>query len=419
MMANTGLSKAIGFAAQVAVGWFLSQHDFALYAIAISISTFAALFGDSGLRNLLIQRHSHFEQLEGRIFWLSLTLNSCAALVLAGSAPLVARLYGEPELAAILWMSAAATILATPAGILSAKLRVNLQFRALSVIQITSACIRHGSIVLLAWRGYGPLSFVIPLLITNVFEGLATWSVVRGSPWRKPFEFDLWVTTLNEIRWLLAGTFSIGILNNGLYVVLGGLIPKSVVGVYFFAYQVVVQVGILLSHNLFQVLFPSFTQLVHDPLRTRSAIDRSLRAVTIAVALSLILVPLYAPIEQLIWKGKWADTVIPVQILGLFYPVSVLLSVAMALQAAGGQFRQSALRTLTLAAGTIVSGSIGAILSQSAVGIAVACGLFSCVGSAVYLAIILRKFNTYPSKYGNVVHYLGDWGDQRRQHTHL
>lgn len=392
MMANTGLAKALGFSAQVAVGWFLSQHDFALYAIAISVSAFTALFGDSGLRNFLIQRHSDYDQLEGPVFWLSLTLNSCAAVVLAGIAPLVARLHAEPELFNILMLSAIATILATPAGVLSVKLRVNLQFKALSLIQIASSFIRHGSIVLLAWLGYGPLSFVIPAVLTNVFEGLATWGVVRTTPWRKPFEFRLWGSTLQETRWILAGTFGIGILNNGLYFFLGGLIPTSVVGVYFFAYQIVVQVGILLSHNLFQVLFPSFTQLAHDPLRTRSAIDRSLRLVMIAVALSLVLVPLYGPIEQIIWRGKWADTVHPVQILGLFYPVSVLLSVAMASQSARGQFRQSALMTLTFAVGSIAAGSAGAILSQSAVGIAIGCGAFSCIGSAVYLAITLKEY---------------------------
>lgn len=392
MMANTGLAKALGFSAQVAVGWFLSQHDFALYAIAISVSSFAALLGDSGLRNLLIQRHSHFEELEGRIFWLSLTLNSCAALVLAGIAPLIARLHAEPKLSTILIVSAVATILATPAGVLSAKLRVNLQFKALSLIQIASSFIRHGSIVLLAWLGYGPLSFVIPTVLTNVFEGLATWSVVRTTPWRKPFEFRLWGSTLKDTRWILVGTFGVGILNNGLYFGLGSLVPTAVVGVYYFAYQVIVQVGLLLSHNLFQVLFPTFSQLVHDPLRTRSAIDRSLRIAMVAAALSLVLVPIYSPLEQLIWKGKWIDTVQPVQILGFFYPVSVLLSVAMASQSALGRFRESALMTLTFAVGTIAAGSVGAILSQSAVGIAIGYGVFSCLGSAVYLVITLRAF---------------------------
>lgn len=392
MMANTGLAKALGFTAQIAVGWFLSQHDFALYAIAISVSSFAALFGDSGLRNLLIQRHSDYDQLEGRIFWLSLTLNSCAALVLAGMAPLVARLHAEPKLSSILMVSAVATVLATPAGVLSAKLRVNLQFKALSLIQIASSFIRHGSIVILAWLGYGPLSFVIPAVLTNLFEGLATWGVVRTTPWRKPFDFRLWGSTLQETRWILAGTFGIGILNNGLYFGLGGLVPTTVVGVYYFAYQVIVQVGLLLSHNLFQVLFPTFSQLIHDPLRTRSAIDRSLRIAMVAAALSLILVPIYSPLEQLIWKGKWIDTVHPVQILGFFYPVSVLLSVAMASQSALGRFRESAIMTLTFAVGTISAGLVGAVLSQSAVGIAIGYGVFSCLGSVVYLVITLREF---------------------------
>lgn len=390
MMANTGSAKLVGFVAQIAIGLFLSKHDFALYAVAISISAFTALLGDSGLRNLLIQRHADYDQLEGRIFWLSLALNSATALVLAGIAPLVGRLYSEPSLSTILLVIAIATILATPPSILSAKLRVKLQFKALALIQITSSCIRYASIVLLAWLGYGPLSFVIPLVFANLFEGLATWSVIRTTPWRKPLDFRFWGDTLRETRWIFAGSFAIGILNNGLYFALGGLVPKTVVGVYFFAYQIVVQVGLLLSNNLFQVLFPTFSQLAHDLQRTRSAIERSLRVVMIAAAVSLVLVPVYGPIEQLIWKGKWADTIQPVQILGVFYPVSVLLSVAMASQAARGKFRQSALMTLIFGAGTIAAGLVGALLGQSAVGIAIGSGLFSCIGSLVYLAIALK-----------------------------
>src|SRR5713101_4737566 len=89
MIANTGFAKLFGFAAQIAMGWLLSQNDFALYAIAISVSAFTALLSDTGLRNLLIQRHEEYDRLEGQIFWLSLVLNLSAAGALVAIAPLV------------------------------------------------------------------------------------------------------------------------------------------------------------------------------------------------------------------------------------------------------------------------------------------------------------------------------------------
>src|SRR5262249_43626715 len=192
----------------------------------------------------------------------------------------------------ILQFTALATILATPPAILSVQLRVNLRFKALSLIQISSSCLRYGCMVLLAWLGYGPLSFVVPLVFTNLFEGVATWSLTRTAPWRKPLGMGRWSEILREARWILFGAFSIGILNNGLYLAIGSLVPKAMVGAFFFANQIVIQIGLLLSSNLFQVFFPAFSQLAHDPLRSRSAIGRSLMFVMMLATLSLVLIPL-------------------------------------------------------------------------------------------------------------------------------
>src|ERR1043165_8770142 len=79
MMLNTGFATVVGIISQIVMGWLLSQNDFGLYAIAISVSAFTALLSDSGLRNLLIQRHEEFDLLEGPIFWLSVALTSAAA----------------------------------------------------------------------------------------------------------------------------------------------------------------------------------------------------------------------------------------------------------------------------------------------------------------------------------------------------
>lgn len=390
MIANSGFAKLFGFAAQIAMGWLLSLDDFALYAIAISVLAFTALLSDTGLRNLLIQRQGEYDRLEGPVFWLSLALNTSAAVVLLGIAPLVSHAYGEPTLLNILLFGALATVLATPTAVFSAKLRVNLQFKALSLIQIGSSFLRYGCMVLLAWLGYGPLSFVIPVVLTNLFEGLVTWSLTRTAPWRKPIGLQQWREILGATKWILIGAFSIGVLNNGLYLVLGSLVPKSVVGIYFFAYQIIVQVGVLLANNLFQVLFPAFSKLAHDPNRSRSAIERTLRMVMLAATLSLILVPLYGPLEQLVWQGKWKESVRSVQLLCAFYPISIVLSVAMASQAARGQFRSSALMTLALAGGTITAGLTGAYLFRTPSGIAFASGLFTFFGSLAYLITTLK-----------------------------
>jgi O-antigen/teichoic acid export membrane protein len=390
MILNTGFSKLLGFMAQVAMGWLISRDDFALFAIAISVSAFAGLLSDVGLRNLLIQRHSEYDALEGPIFWLSLLLNLSAALVLASLAPFIAGAYTEPTLLGILQVIALSSVLATPASVLSAKLRIDLRFKELSLIQIGSSCVRYGGMVGLAWSGFGPMSFVLPVVFVNCYEAIAMWALARSVPWHRPLGLERWRESLRETKWILLGSFSLGLLNNGLYLALGNLVPKAVVGIYFFAYQIVVQIGLLLSHNLFQVLFPAFSQLVHHPERNRAAIGRTLGVTMLVAALSFVVIPTFGSLEQLIWHGKWAETVQPVQILGVFFPITVLLSVVLAVQAAEGRYRASALMSLALALATICAGLAGGFVTKTANGIALYSGLTIFIGSLLYLAIALR-----------------------------
>lgn len=398
MLLNTGAAKILGVTAQIGLGWLLSQDDFALYAIAISVTSFTNLLSDNGLRNFLIQRQVEYEQLKGPVFWLALTLNFGAAAVLTCLAPILAETYKEPALQTILLAVAVTSVLATPNAVLSAKLRIALQFRTLSLIQIFSALIRCIGMVALAWFGFGALSFVLPVIASNLCESAVVWWITRSTPWTEATGYHQWPQIFGETKWILVSACSTGIFNNGLYFALGFFVPKSVIGIYYFAYQFVVQIGLLLSHNLFQVLFPAFSQLTHDAQRARLALERSLQLVMWLAAPTLGIIAIYGPLQTLIWHGKWEQTVQPVQFLCIFYPITVVQSVVLASQAAAGRFRQMALMMLMLAAATIGGGIAGAFFSRTASGVAVGAGFCMFAGTILYLSSMLKMSGiaTYP-----------------------
>lgn len=390
MLFNTGAAKILGVSAQITLGWLLSHDDFALYAIAVSVTSFTALLSDNGLRNFLIQKQGDYDRFKGPVFWLSLTLNVAAGAVILCIAPALAHAYKEPGLQVVLAVIACASVVATPATVLSAKLRIGLEFRILSLIQISSSVIRCVGMVGLAWYGLGPLSFVLPVIVSSVCESIAIWWITRLTPWLDPTGYQQWPYILGQTKWILLSACATGIFNNGLYFTLGFFVSKSVVGVYYFAYQFVVQIGLLLSHNLFQVLFPAFSQLTHDPQRSRLALERSLQLATWLAAPTLAVIAIYDPLEALVWQGKWLESVQPVQILCVFYPITVVLSVVNASQAALGHFQQMAVMMLLLAAATIAGGMVGATLTKNAIGVALGAGSCLFAGSLVYLRSILE-----------------------------
>jgi O-antigen/teichoic acid export membrane protein len=393
MVFNTLATKGLSFLAQVALGWLLSEGDFGIYAVTLAISSLTTILKDGGVRQLLVQRgEKEFESLVGPVFWMALAFNAGTAVLLAGAAPLAASLYGQPVIAPMLLVVAAAMPLSTPGAILQAKLTIDLRFGALARIAIGSAIVRYVGSVALAWAGVGPLSFVLPLIAISLFEWAASRLACRTALFTRAAHVRRWKELFHQSKWVLVGTVAICLVNSGAYLAIGFLVAKEIVGQYFFAYSLVVQVGALISTNVVQVLMPAVAKLIGEPARERAAVVRSLQVVMLVGApASLALLPLFEPLELLLWRGKWAAAVPAVQWLAACYPLSVLMAVPLAVQLAHGWFRQWGLLLLLDGLGTIGAGAAGAALGATAADIAIWTGGFTVLaGLVIALAALPR-----------------------------
>jgi O-antigen/teichoic acid export membrane protein len=388
----TGAAKALGFACQLALAWFLTKEDYGVYAIAISLSVFLSVLRDGGLPMVLERKGSQFELYAGPVFWMMLAMNAATGLLIALIAGPAARLYHIPELASVITLFAATIPLSVLPSILSVRLALDLKFRELGLIQVVSSTLRNGLLLFFAWAGFGARSFLLPILITSVTDSLLFWMVTRYSPWARPPQFGLWPELFAGGRWVLLGTFSIALGNNGAYFLLGEFFSSDVVGTYFFAYQLVVQLGVLLSDNVYQVLVPSFVRMGPDILRMRAAVPRALSLVVlIGAAASLSIAAVYEPLERVLWHGKWAAATSSVHILAIVWPAAAGVSVLRALQMATGHFRQWGIVTLIGALASVSGTAIGAYLGESAATAAIGFGLGSLFGAALNARIALPR----------------------------
>jgi PST family polysaccharide transporter len=392
MILNTGTAKLVSFGAQVILGALLSAHDFGVFAISTSIAALTSVLRDGGVRQLLVQRGDEYESLAGPLFWMGFSLNLIAGTLLVAATPILSAVYHEPQLRIMLLITALSVPLATPSAVLSARLGVDLRFKAISLMQTGSAMVRYGGAVVFARAGLGPISFVLPLPLVALFEWTVTYSLTRSALWSRRAEIGRWKGLFTSAQWVLLGTFAVGLCNTGTYFLLGILLPASVVGDYFFAYQLVIQVGILLAANLNQVLFPALARLRAEPERQRAAVLRALRVLMLVAApMSLGLVAVFSPMESLIWHGRWAASVVPVQVISICYPLNVVLGVPMSLQLANGAFREWGLMLLLYGAGLVVAGGIGALATGTATGVAFWTGGYIVVGSMLYTSTSLKR----------------------------
>ncbi len=134
-----GLRFVLSIASIAILGRLLPPDDFGLVATAAPFLALAALLQGLGLNQALVQR-SKLELKEiHALFYLSLALSIPIALALYFTAPLLAEFFNEPRLVPVVrvmsGLSVAASMSATPIGILSRKHR----FGTLAAIDIGSA----------------------------------------------------------------------------------------------------------------------------------------------------------------------------------------------------------------------------------------------------------------------------------------
>jgi PST family polysaccharide transporter len=391
MLFSSGTSRLVTFAGQIILGRLLLDHDFGLFATALAISSFLLVLKDGGLRQLLIQRgRTDFERLAGPVFWMMAAFSFGSALVLAAAAPIVASAYGEKMLVPMLLVMAAAVVVSLPSQILMTGMYIDLRFDVLAIITTVSTVLKYVLAVGLAWMGVGAMSFVWPLLACVVFESAVALAVDRHRPWKQRPELAQWRGLLRDAAWLIIAALAAITLFMGIYPVIGLFTDMGTVGIYSFAFLLVSQTG-MIAYSIEQVLFPSLSRLAQEPERRRSALLRSLQATAIIMVPScLILAAAYEPFEQLVWQGKWAESVVPLQLLSLAYPLFILHIVSKSALLATGRFKASALMILISGGGLMAVGGVAAAIWGTPTAIAVAAAGYMALISGPLLVIPLK-----------------------------
>ena len=357
MSLSLGIGKLFLLLGQIVLGWVLTEEEFGVIAVVAVVVAFVRIFHDGGISVVLVQRgEAEFERLQGAGFWLAMTVSTLAAIVLAVISPWIADAYQDERLIKLLCILALSLPLGAPGNLLRAKLQLDLRFRAISIISASKFIVRSVGMIVLALTGFGVMSFVLPVLFVAVFEGLATYFATRIHPWRSPARPQEWVSLLKDSNWVVFSTTCRGLARNGDRMVLGLLIPKSLLGLYFFGYQITIQIVFLISLNMRHVMFPVMTKLAKEPARQSRAIVRTIRILMLVAAPASILVAtVIRPVEELMWKLKWADAVPLMQIFAVVSPMLILTDVVHAALTSRGQFRRSGL--LIMAEGLWLMGS--------------------------------------------------------------
>ncbi|WP_170154381.1 lipopolysaccharide biosynthesis protein [Protaetiibacter intestinalis] len=255
----------------VVLARLLDPTDFGLLAMITAIVGVADLLRDFGLTAALIQTRTMTTALWSSALWLSVVLGTVLAVAVAAAAPLIALLYGEPQLVLLTIVIAPTLLINGIAMPMQAKLQRELRFTTLAHIDVGSMLVGVALSIGAAVLGWGVWSLVLLAGAGQVYRLVALWLSARprfGPPRISRAVLPL-VSTGGSVFGVQLLNYAARNLDN---VVIGHQLGPQELGYYSRAYALFLLPLQQLNGPLGRVALPVLSTLRDEPERFRSYI---------------------------------------------------------------------------------------------------------------------------------------------------
>ena len=182
------LARAVNGAIQIGSVLFLarllSPEDYGLVGMVAAVTGFAPVLVDLGTRDAIVQRSRIAEGEASALFWITLSLGSALALIVAASGPLIARFYGEPRLTAIAIVSSLTFVTSALTCQHYALLRRAMMFQELASIEVAANLLGAALAITIAFLGFHYWALVVRPIAATFLLAAGVWWQCRWLPSR-------------------------------------------------------------------------------------------------------------------------------------------------------------------------------------------------------------------------------------------
>lgn len=318
------LGQILTWAITVVVIRLLSPSDYGLLAMATVFVNFLILMSEAGLGAALVQAPEVDNlKLQG-LFGAVILVHSTLFVLLVAAAPAIARFFEEDHLVSIIRVLALQLLTGMFAVIPSALLTRTLDFRRLSIINVAGVMCGSLTTLGLALSGYGVWALVIGSLIAQVWNAVA---VNVLSPFLKWPDFSLRGTrSLVAFAGQLTAARALWFVYSQADIFIAGkLLGKELLGFYSVSMHLASLPTQKLSGIINQVAFPAFAQSQDNPAAVSQYLLKALRMLGFVAFPVLWGISSIAPeIVAVLLGPKWEAAVLPLQVLPLVMPLSMV-----------------------------------------------------------------------------------------------
>lgn len=255
----------------------LSKSDFGLIAIALMIIGFADIFAGLGLASGLIHQQRVTREQYSSVFWVNLLLGVFFYLLLVLCSPFIADYYHQPLLTRVLPILGLVLVTSSFGKMFNVFKMKELDFKFISLVEITGVAAGFALTVILALRGCGVFSLVYGTLLQSLLI-FGTYAMSGFRRYRILFRLRI-----SEIKPLLRigvfqfSTQTVDYAAGKLDVlIIGRFFSAEVLGVYNLSKELLQKIVQLISTIVTKVGSPAFARFQHDMPKMRDAYGRVL-----------------------------------------------------------------------------------------------------------------------------------------------
>ncbi len=364
--------------ALVVLARLLTPNDFGLYAAALVIIKFSAIFSSLGVAPAIVQR----PVLEERHLRSGFTLSLLLSLVVAGSvwvmAPAIANFLRLTDLAPAVRVACVVFLCQGFSMVAQASAQRALRFRWLAGVDACAFAV--GFVVAgptLAWLGFGFWALVGALVTQHCLRMVV---LLAGQP--HPKQLMLERRAIGELLYF-GGGFTIARICNYFAgqadkLVVGRWLGAQALGVYALSSQIMTAPAVIIGGVLDRVLFPTMALVQQEPARLARAYRTGVAGCALLVLPTSFVVAIVAPELVLVLLGPgWEATVVPLQILaiGMLFRTSYKLSDSIA-RATGAVYAR-AWRQASFAIVVVIASLVGVLWGVGGVALGVVVAITS------------------------------------------
>jgi O-antigen/teichoic acid export membrane protein len=380
--------QTVSFVISIIVARILVPNDFGIMGIAMMLIGYTNLFTDFGFTEAIIQKKIEDKKTLDSIFTVNLAVSLILAILFFISSGYIADFFRSPECKNVIRVLSIVFVVTSFSAVPSAILRRDMNFRTLSLINLSSSFLMSLITLSLALNSLGYWALVFGQLIPNLLVTVVICYKVRWVPainydhssMKDVFHFGVWNFTKTQLGFLSHHVDKF---------VIGRGLGTASLGFYDKAMSLASMPTNSLTANINSVMFSSFSTNKQDKDLLQTHFKKGLSLISFInfpIYIGLVVIAPYFVYSLL--GEKWAPMIGPFQIILVGFITKTFGGLTASLNVGIGNYKKHTIR-FSIALGVFIVSCLF-LLMFNITGIAVSFLIFSIVEIYMLMDLALK-----------------------------